>query len=70
MVETKVQKIIFLSGTTPELEKKFESFAKSHEVIDWQVDQNSHSITYHLIVRYWQILYGGKPKSTEGARPI
>jgi len=47
------QKLKVISGTVGgELESGFEEFAKGHEIIDWNVTQDSLSPTWVLFIRY------------------
>jgi|APSaa5957512535_1039671.scaffolds.fasta_scaffold82403_2 hypothetical protein len=35
-----------------ELQNKFEEFAKSHDIIDWNITQEQHSMTWSMFIRY------------------
>jgi len=35
-----------------ELQTRFEEFAKTHDIIDWHVIQDSHSSTWRMFIRY------------------
>ena len=35
-----------------ELQDRFKKFAKTHEIIDWHVTQDSHPQTWSMFIRY------------------
>ena len=43
---------IFGGITDGELQRKFETFVNSHDVIDWNIVQESHSMSYSIFVRW------------------
>lgn len=46
------QKAIRLYGGLTEVTQQFDNFVNVHDVIDWNITQESHSMTWSIIIRY------------------
>jgi hypothetical protein len=45
-------KRIFGDIANGELESKFEEFANNNEIIDWNITQENHSMSWSIFIRY------------------
>jgi hypothetical protein len=51
--QPKRQKLARISGQIDgTLQKKFEEFAKDHDIIDWNITQEQHSFIWSMFIRY------------------